>query len=126
MDLRLRKDLHVAGESLVIPSDLVEAVGYGIVGNEPALRREEDAALPVRAEPHDLSEALPYDLPGVELPTVLDVPGFLDGGAAADDVAVCVPDKLLDPYEFHVSMLDLIVLSSITNAKHYNRHYQTL
>ena len=108
VDLRLRKDFHVAGKPLVIPADLVEAVGNGIVGHETALRGEEDAALAVAAKPHDLPQALPHDLPGVELPSVLDVPGLLDGGAAAGDVAVCVPDQLLNPYECHAAMPDLI------------------
>ena len=115
MDLRLGEHVHVAGKASVIPSDLVESVGDGVVGHEPALRRQEDAALAVGAEPHDLPEAFPYNLPGVELPSVLDVPGLLDGGAAARDVAVTVPDQLLNPYECHVAMPDLIVLSSTTN-----------
>ena len=94
VDLRLREYIHVIRKALVIPSDLIEAVGDGVVGDESALRGEEDAALAVGAQPHDLPKALPYDLPGVELPSVLDVPGLLDGGAAADDISAVVPDQL--------------------------------
>ena len=120
MDLRLGKHVNVAGKALVIPADLIKAVGNGVVGHEAALRGEKDAALAVSTEPYDLPEALAYDLPGVELSSVLDVPGLLDGGTAADDVAAVVPDQLLNPYECHVAMPYLIVLSSTTNLSFYS------
>ena len=126
VDLSLGEDVNITRKAHVIPSDFVEAVGDGIVGYEAPLRGKEDAGLSVWTEPHDLPEALPYNLSGVELPSVLDVPGLLDGGAAADDIAVTVLDQFLNPYECHVVTLDLIVLSSTTNlsiifdtAKHF-------
>ena len=119
VDLRLRKDGHIAGHAAVIPADLVEGVGHGIVGHKAALRGKEYAGLAVGTEPHDLAEPLPDNLPGMVLAAVLDVSGLLDGGTAAEDIAVGVSDQFLNSYERHVDMFDLIVLSSTTKLVIY-------
>ena len=103
MGLRLGERLDLSAQALVIPRDIVKGVGCGIIGHEAALRGKEDAGLAVRAEPHDLPQAFTHDLPGMELPSIPDIPGLLDGSAATGDIAAVVPDQLLDPDECHVA-----------------------
>lgn len=112
--LGLRKHCHVSGETNVIAAHLVEGVGGGVVGDQPPPRGKEYAGPAVGAEPHDFAEPLPNNLLRVVLSSVLHVDGFLDGGTAAYDISVAVPDQLLNPYECHVKKLRLIVLDSTT------------
>ena len=103
MGLRLGERLDLSAQALVIPSDIAKGVVRSIIGHKAALRGKEDAGLAVRAEPHDLPQAFTHDLPGMELSSIPDIPGLLDGSAAAGDVAAAVPDQLLNPDECHVA-----------------------
>ena len=115
MHFCFRKDFQGGRKPGIIPSNFIKTVSCGVVEDKASLWGKKDAGFAIVTKPHDFTEAFPNNLPGVELPSILDVSGLLDCGAAADNVAVAVPDQLLNSYECHTPMLYLIVLSSTTN-----------
>lgn len=112
---RLGEYIHGAAKANIVTNDLFKAIRHGIVRHEASLRGKEDARLAVGTEPDHLAEAFAHNLPGMELPSILDTPRLLDSGAAAEDITVVVPDQLLNPYKCHVRKFYLIVLSSTTH-----------
>lgn len=118
VDFGVRKNIDTsAGQAFVIATDLVKAIGDGIIGHKSPVGGNEYSGFAVRSQPNDLPETFAHNLPGMEFASVPDVLRLLDSRTAAENISVTVPHKFLDSYKCHVEMFYIVVLSSTTNLR---------
>lgn len=131
VDFGVRKNINTsARQASVIATNLVKAIGDGIIRHQSSAWGKEYSGFAVRGQPDDLPETFAYNLSGMEFTSILDVLRLLDSGTAAENISVIVPHQFLDSYKCHIEMSYIVVLSNTTNlsnifddGKHLNCNF---
>lgn len=82
-DFGVRKNINTSSgqASSVIATDLVKAIGDGIIGNKSSAGGgKEYSGFAVRSQPDDFPEAFAHNLLRMEFTSILDVLRLLDSG----------------------------------------------
>lgn len=115
VDFGVRKNINTSsGQAFVIATDLVKAIGDGIIGHKSSAGGKEYSGFAVRSQPDDLPETFAYDPSGMEFTSILYVLRLLDSGTAAENISVTIPQQFLNPYKCHIEMSYIAVLGSTT------------
>lgn len=98
VDFGVRKNINTSsGQAFVIATDLVKAIGDGIIGHKSSAGGKEYSGFAVRSQPDDFLEAFAHNLPRMEFTSILDVLRLLDSRTAAENISVTIPHQFLNP-----------------------------
>lgn len=80
-DFGVRKNINTSTrQASVIATDLVKAIGDGIIGHKSSAGGKEYSGFAVRSQPDDFTEAFVHNLLRMEFTSILDVLRLLDNG----------------------------------------------
>lgn len=80
-DFGVRKNINTSTrQASVIATDLVKAIGDGIIGHKSSAGGKEYSGFAVRSQPDDFPEAFAHNLLRMEFTSILDVLRLLDSG----------------------------------------------
>lgn len=80
-DFGVRKNINTSsGQASVIATDLVKAIGDGIIGHKSSAGGKEYSGFAVRSQPDDFPEVFAHNLLRMEFTSILDVLRLLDNG----------------------------------------------
>ena len=81
VDFGVKKNINTSTrQASVIATDLVKAIGDGIIGHKSSAGGKEYSGFAVRSQPDDFPEAFAHNLLRMEFTSILDVLRLLDSG----------------------------------------------